>query len=79
MFISCINIDVSPQPGRLFPLTKCVPWAAYIQKEDGSSRPLEQPDIIDLPIQQSTENPGQVDLEVAIQQTIDAREIGMTV
>ena len=26
LFISCLNIDISPQEGQLFPLTKCVPW-----------------------------------------------------
>lgn len=78
LFISCLNIDISPQQGQVFPLTKCVPWAAYIQKSDGSSRTLEQPEIVELLLQQSTENPDQIDLEVAIQQMIDAREIRIT-
>ena len=79
LFISCLNIDVSPQEGQLFPLTKCVPWAAYLQNDDGSSRTLEQPEIVELLMQQSTENPHQIDLEVAIQQMIEAREIRIAV
>lgn len=75
LFISCLNIDISPKEGQLFPLTKCVPWAAYIQDSDGSSRTLEQDEIIDLLMQQSTENPDQIDMEAAIQQMIDAQEI----
>ena len=74
-FISCLNIDISPQEGQLFPLTKCVPWAAYIQNSDGSSRTLEQSEIIEMLMHQSTDNPDQLDLEAAIQQMTDAREI----
>ena len=36
-FIAGINIDISPQPGQLFPLTKFVPWAAYIQTPYGET------------------------------------------
>ncbi len=75
LFISCLNIDISPQEGQLFPLTKCVPWAAYIQDGKGGSRTLEQPEIIEMLMQQSTGNPDQIDLEAAIQQMIDAREV----
>jgi hypothetical protein len=78
LFISCLNIDISPQEGQLFPLTKCLPWAAYIQNEDGSSRTLEQPEIVELLMQQSSDNPDQIDLETAIKQMIDAHEIEVT-
>ena len=37
LFISCLNIDISPQEGQLSPLTKCIPWAAYIQDTDGNT------------------------------------------
>ncbi len=40
LFISCINIDISPREGQLFPLTKCVPWAACLQDGDGGIAPL---------------------------------------
>jgi len=79
LFISCLNIDISPQEGQLFPLTKCIPWAAYIQNPDGSSRTMEQPEIIEQLMLQSTENPNQIDLEVAIQQMIDATEIKIVI
>ena len=79
LFISCLNIDISPVEGQIFPLTKCVPWAAYIQKEDGSSRTLEQAEITELLMQQSADNPDQIDLETAIQQMIEAKEIKITI
>lgn len=78
LFISCLNIDISPKQGQVFPLTKCVPWAAYFQQEDGSSSTIEQSELYNLLMQQSTENPNQIDLEVAIQQMIDAQEIKIT-
>jgi hypothetical protein len=71
LFISCLNIDISPQKGQMFPLTKCVPWAAYLQNKDGSSLTLEQAEIFDLLMQQSSENPDQIDLEAAIQEMGD--------
>ncbi|MBL0714079.1 MAG: hypothetical protein JJV98_10305 [Desulfosarcina sp.] len=79
LFISCLSIDISPQEGQLFPLTKCVPWAAYIQNSDGSSRTLEQSEIIERLMQQSTENPDQIDMEAAIRQMIDAPEVKITI
>ena len=75
LFISCINIDISPREGQLFPLTKCVPWAAYIQGVDGEHRTLEQAEIIAQLEQQSTENPDQIDLEDAIREMAKAKEI----
>ncbi|MEA3244421.1 MAG: hypothetical protein U9Q19_13445, partial [Pseudomonadota bacterium] len=59
LFISCINIDISPREGQLFPLTKCLPWAAYIQDGTGGYRTLEQSEIVALLKEQSTENPDQ--------------------
>ena len=72
LFISCLNIDISPKPGQLFPLTKCVPWAAYVQQSDGESKIYEQAALMQLLNAQSSDNPDQIDLEEAIQQMIDA-------
>jgi hypothetical protein len=36
LFLSGLNVDVSPRPGLLFPLTKFVPWAAYARLRDGT-------------------------------------------
>jgi len=45
------------------------------QDGKGASRTLEQPEIIEMLMQQSTGNPDQIDLEAAIQQMIDARKV----
>jgi hypothetical protein len=34
LFIAGLHIDISPREGQFFPLTKFVPWAAYIQTPD---------------------------------------------
>ena len=57
LFIAGLNIDVSPKEGQLFPLTKFVPWAAYIQAPDGTGHTLEQAELVDLLREQSVDNP----------------------
>ena len=66
VYISGINIDISPREGQLFPLTKFVPWAAYIQNENGEGYTLEQEEIFAALQQQRTENPYKIDLTEAI-------------
>lgn len=66
LFISGLNVDISPKQGQIFPLTKFIPWAAYIQDENNNSQILEQQEIFEKLQQQSTENSDQLDLEEAI-------------
>ncbi len=66
VFISGIHIDVSPREGQIFPLTKYVPWAAYIQAESGDGYTLEQDELYDILAKQSVENPYKIDLTEAI-------------
>lgn len=66
LFISGLNIDISPQKGQLFPLTKFIPWAAYFQDEMGHQQTWEQDELFAKLGEQSTENPNQVNLESAI-------------
>lgn len=66
LFISCLNIDISPKEGQVFPLTKCVPWAAYLQTSKGENRVIEQAELIEMLEQQAPENNDQIDLERAI-------------
>lgn len=75
LFIAGLNIDISPQAGQLFPLTKFVPWAAYIQDHDGSYSTLEQHELVQALEQQSTSNPDQIDMEAAIKSMTEAEEI----
>ena len=75
LFIAGLNIDISPETEQLFPLTKFVPWAAYLQNSDGSSSTFEQQQLMQILQQQSTENPDQIDLEAAIQFMTEVNEI----
>jgi len=75
VFISGIHIDISPREGQLFPLTKFVPWAAYIQNEQGEGYTLEQDELYNALNDQSTENPHKIDLTAAIHQMEDETEI----
>ena len=67
VFISGINIDVSPREGQIFPLTKYVPWAAYVQDESGAGYTLEQEELYKRLMTQSVDNPHKIDLTAAIE------------
>jgi len=75
LFIAGLNIDVSPKEGQLFPLTKFVPWAAYIQTPDGDGHTLEQAELVARLREQPIDNPLQIDLEAAIQTMRAEQEI----
>ncbi|MDH5571959.1 MAG: hypothetical protein OEY89_09350 [Gammaproteobacteria bacterium] len=75
VFIAGLNIDISPKDEQIFPLTKFVPWAAYIQKADGQSYIMEQKELMIELEKQSTSNPDQIDLEAAIQKMQAAQEV----
>ncbi len=67
IYISGMNIDISPTPGRLFPTTLFVPWAAYVQPRGGEPYILEQADLVAQLLAQSSDNPDQINLDDAIQ------------
>jgi hypothetical protein len=73
--IAGLNIDISPDESLTFPLTKFVPWAAYIQKSDGTQYTLEQAELMAALMEQSEDNPDQTDLEAAIHTMEEAQEV----
>ena len=75
LYVSGLNIDISPQPGQRFPLTKFVPWAAFVQQPDGSHYTLEQIELLARLREQPSANPDQIDLEESIHQMELARQI----
>ncbi len=75
LFISGLNVDISPQEGQVFPLTKFIPWAAYVQDELGNHQTWEQAEVFEKLQQQSTDNPDQLDMEMAIEIMESATEI----
>lgn len=75
LFISGLNVDVSPQEGQLFPSSKFIPWAAYLQDDKGNKQTWDQSELFEKLMEQSTENPDQIDLESAINITDLANDI----
>ena len=75
LFVSGVNIDISPSPGEHFPLTKFVPWAAFLQREDGTREILEQDELFERLGAASSANPDQINLEQAIDSMASKREI----
>jgi hypothetical protein len=66
LFISGLNIDISPPEGLPFPLTKFIPWAAYIKLKDGTSFLLEQDELTETLRRQSLENADRMSFDDAI-------------
>jgi hypothetical protein len=75
VFIAGINIDISPREGQLFPLTKFVPWAAYIQTQGGKQFTLEQEELMEALLGQSSANPDRIELSNAIRIMEETPEI----
>jgi len=75
LYISGLHIDISPQPGQRFPLTKFVPWAAFVQQPDGRHETLEQLALAARLREQSSENADQINLEDVIHQMEQAQEV----
>jgi len=77
VFISGLNIDISPHKNQSFPSTIFVPWAAFVQKIDGHKTVLEQKDIVNCLLEQSGDNPDEFNLENTIQQRKDTEEVSI--
>ncbi|MEW5891589.1 MAG: hypothetical protein AB1697_00380 [Pseudomonadota bacterium] len=77
LFVSGLNIDISPDSSEDFPLTKFVPWAGYLQRADGSQELLEQDELIERLGRQSSANPAQIDLERAIASMTSHAEVAV--
>ncbi len=75
LFISGLNIDITPEPGQPFPLTKFIPWAAYVQPRGATPYVLEQEALWEVLSAQGTENPDETDLEQAIGAMAHATEV----
>lgn len=66
LFVSGLNIDISPTDHTRFPLTKFVPWAAYLHLTDGTRKIMEQDELIGILKDLPDTNPGQIHLENSI-------------
>lgn len=75
VYIAGLNIDISPQEGQTFPLTKFVPWAAFVQSADGHQFTLEQDELYQILAQQSDENPDKINMDEAIRIMESVKEV----
>jgi hypothetical protein len=78
LFIAGLNIDISPSMGQTFPLTKFIPWAAYVQTANGTHSLLEQQELFDKLAACDSSNPRQIDLEAAIADMEEAEEVSIS-
>jgi len=78
LFIAGLNIDISPKSDQTFPLTKFIPWAAYVQAADGTQTILEQKELFETLMKMEKTNPNQIDLEAAISAMQGAEEVSIS-
>ncbi|MBR0799738.1 hypothetical protein JQ615_30640 [Bradyrhizobium jicamae] len=79
LFVSGVNIDVSPREEFPFPLTKFVPWAAYARLRDGCSFLLEQEELAETLRRMPGENPDCLSFDATIERMTTAPEIRIPV
>lgn len=79
LFLAGLNIDISPKHGEDFPLTKFVPWAAYLQRADGTREILEQDELLERLSAASSSNPAQINLEQSIETMSHKREVAVRI
>ena len=77
LFVAGLNIDVSPPQGMPFPLTKFVPWAAYVQLRDGTRQLLEQDALVETLLAQSAVNADQMSFDAAIRAMAEAESVSL--
>lgn len=66
IYISGLKLDYSPDNVQHFPLSHFVPWAAYIQKADGTHYILEQDALYEALMECSDKNEDQTKLDTLI-------------
>jgi hypothetical protein len=79
LFISGVNVDISPREAFPFPLIKFVPWAAYGALRDGRTFLLEQRDLSEALRAQPLENPDKLSFDESIQLMAGAEEVKLPV
>jgi len=79
LFISGVNVDISPREAFPFPLIKFVPWAAYAALRDGRSFLLEQHELTEALRAQPLENPDRLSFDQSIQRMAGADEIKLPI
>lgn len=79
LFISGVNIDVSPREEFPFPFTKFVPWAAYARLRDGRAFLLEQEQLVETLRKMPGENPDCLSFDATIEQMTAVPEIRLSI
>jgi len=77
LYISGLNVDISPEENQDYVLNKFIPWAAYVQLSTGERYILEQKELFETLRKYETVNPTQVELDVVIKHMQQADPIDL--
>jgi hypothetical protein len=75
LFVSGSNTDVALRDELLFPLTKFVPWAAYVRLRGGTNFPSEQDALLQALTEQPAKNADPTSFHDAIMTMVDAKGV----
>lgn len=75
LFVSGLNIDISPVDQTHFPLTQFVPWAAYLHLTDGTRQILEQDELLETLASMPVDNPDQICFDESIETMVHAPKV----
>ena len=79
LYISGLNVDISPEKNQEYFLNKFIPWAVYVQLNSGEKYLLEQIELYETLHKYSVENPDQVKLDEVIKHMQEADPIDLEV
>lgn len=79
LYISGLNVDISPEKNQKYFLNKFIPWAVYVQLNSGEKYILEQIELHETLHKYSVENPDQVKLDEVIKRMQEADPIDLEV
>lgn len=77
LYVSGLNVDISPEENQAYVLNKFIPWAAYIQLDTGERYMLEQKELFETLNEYGIENPTQVELDAVIKNMQEADPIDL--
>jgi hypothetical protein len=79
LYVSGLNVDISPEPDQDYVLNKFIPWAAYVQLSSGEHYILEQKALFETLEKYHEVNPAQVRLDEMIEHMEQAAPIDLEI
>eukprot|EP00808_Paulinella_micropora_P002285 g20922.t1 len=74
-YIAGLNVDISPKKHVMLPVAYFLPWAAYLQRDDGSGEVWEQGKLFEELCAQSIDNPDAMHFESELNEELNEAKL----